>query len=383
MKNVLRKLLVSITVFSMIFFPVANVNSSKTAWEAHPLMHVKKASVSSPVGYIPSQIRKAYGLNQISATGSGQTIAIVDAYGDPTMQNDLTYFCNQFGISQANLTIAYPSGKPTTKNSGWALETAMDVEWAHAVAPDAKILLCVAKSASISNLVAAVDYATSHGAQVVSNSWGGSEFSGENSYDSHFSHTGITYLASSGDNGAGVEWPSVSSDVVSVGGTTLNIASDGTYQSETGWSGSGGGTSYYLSRPSYQNTWQNIVGSYRGNPDISWDADPNTGVAVYDSTPYSGQSGWFQVGGTSLGSPCWAGMIALFNQNRTSPLTSYDVMTQLYNVAGTTGSQGYMTYYHDITQGNNGYNAQAGYDLVTGIGSPKANTLVPYMANVQ
>lgn len=145
----------------------------------------KKASVSSPVGYIPSQIRKAYGLNQISATGSGQTIAIVDAYGDPTMQNDLTYFCNQFGISQANLTIAYPSGKPTTKNSGWALETAMDVEWAHAVAPDAKILLCVAKSASISNLVAAVDYATSHGAQVVSNSWGGSEFSGENSYDSH------------------------------------------------------------------------------------------------------------------------------------------------------------------------------------------------------
>lgn len=91
----------------------------------------------------------------------------------------------------------------------------------------------------------------------------------------------------------------------------------------------------------------------------------------------------FEVGGTSLGSPCWAGMIALFNQNRTSPLTSYDVMTQLYNVAGTTGSQGYMTYYHDITQGNNGYNAQAGYDLVTGIGSPKANTLVPYMANVQ
>lgn len=384
MKTILRKIFVCITVFCMILFPVTNVNAPKNTWHANPLIHVKRASATSPVGYTPAQIRKAYGLDQVSATGSGQTIAIVDAYGSPTIQNDLTSFCSKFGISQTSLTIAYPTGKPAKTDGGWALETAMDVEWAHVVAPGAAILLCVAKSASTSDLVAAIDYATSHGAQVVSNSWGGSEFSGESSYDSHFQHTGVTYLASSGDNGSGVEWPSVSSYVVSVGGTTLKIGSDGTYQSETGWSGSGGGTSSYLSIPSYQSSWQNIIGSHRGNPDISWDADSNTGVAVYSTTRYSHQTGWFQVGGTSLGSPCWSGMIALFDQNRTSALSSLDVITKLYNTAGTTGSSGYTSYFHDVAQGSNGaYTAASGYDLVTGIGSPKADTLVSYMASTQ
>ncbi|MDP4143537.1 MAG: S53 family peptidase [Bacillota bacterium] len=358
---------------------IANTQNSITA---ETLVKVKKGAALAPVGLTPVQLRKSYGLDQISNNGAGKTIAIVDAYGSPTIQSDLTAFCNQFGLPSANLTIAYPSGKPST-NGGWALETSMDVEWAHVVAPSANILLVVAKSASLTDLMTAEDYATSHGAVVVSNSWGASDFSAS-SYETHFQHAGVVYTASTGDNGAGVEWPAASPNVLAVGGTTLNVDSTGTYLGESGWSGSGGGTSAYFSRPAYQNNWTSIVGSKRGNPDISWDADPNSGVAVYDTTSYSGQTGWFQVGGTSLGAPCWAAMVALFDQNRATPYTSSDVMTKLYTAAGTTGSSGYNTYFHDVTSGTNtGYNALSGYDLVTGIGSPKADALVPYMTTAQ
>jgi subtilase family serine protease len=352
--------------------------SQKPVWEAHPPIHLKRSATSTyQDGYQPSQIRKAYGLDQLSYTGSGQTIAIVDAYGSPTIQNDLATFNQQFGLPAANLSIVYPSGKPKRTDGGWALETALDVEWAHALAPNANIMLVVAKSNSISDLVAAIDYATTHGAQVVSNSWGGSEFSSEASYDSHFQHSGVVYTVSAGDSGAGAEWPAASPYVLSVGGTSLTTDSSGNYVSESAWSGSGGATSAYEARPAYQNNWTSIVGSQRGIPDIAFDADPYTGVAVYDSTSYQGQSGWFVLGGTSVGAPCWAAMIALADQGRTAPLSNSDVMTQLYNIAGTTGSSGYTTNFHDITSGSNGNSTLPGYDLVTGIGSPKANSLIP------
>lgn len=349
----------------------------QNSWEAKPLMKIKKAGTLATAGYSPAQIRKAYGVDKVSATGAGQTIAIVDAYGSPTMQNDLSVFSSQFGLAQANLSIAYPTGKPSTTDGGWALETAMDVEWAHAIAPGAKILLVVAKTASDSDLLAAIDYATSNGAQVVSNSWGGGEFSGESSYDTHFKHTGVTYLASSGDDGAGSEWPACSPYVLSVGGTTLNLDSAGNYLSETAWSGSGGDTSSYYSRPTYQSNWTSVVGSYRGDPDISWVADPSTGASVYSSTKDNGQSGWFVVGGTSLGSPSVAGVIALLNQNRGANYTSFDAISKLYSVAGTAGSTGYTTNFNDVKSGSNGgYSAKTGYDLVTGLGSPKVNNLL-------
>jgi len=387
MGKILRKLT---TVFSglAMLISLAAISSVQYAqagtedWVAHPPFHIKRNSTSGPIGYNPAEIRMGYGLNQISATGTGQTIAIVDAYGSQTIQGDLAAFCHQFGLPSANLTIAYPEGKPR-KNGGWALETSLDVEWAHAIAPGSNILLVVAKTSSLSNLIKAINYASSHGVKVVSNSWGGSEFSGEDSYDSGFQHAGIVYVASSGDNGAGVEWPAASPYVLSVGGTTLNLDSSGNYLSETAWSGSGGGLSGYEAVPSYQGNWINIVDSSRGVPDVAWDADPSTGVAVYDSTPYNGQSGWFELGGSSFGAPSWAAMIALADQGRGTSLTSFEAITRLYNAAGTIGSVGYPTYYHDITQGRNGlYSAQAGYDLVTGIGSPQANKLIPVLTNL-
>ncbi len=366
---------------SLIGTVSAQGNVNKPVWEAHPPIHIKNSATSTYVnGYAPAQIRKAYGIDLLNKTGAGQTIAIVDAYGSPTISNDLAVFNQQFGLPAANLQIAYPGGVPRT-DAGWALETAMDVEWAHAIAPDATILLVVAHSNSLTDLLAAEDYATSHGAVVVSNSWGGSEFSSEATYDTHFQHNGVVYLASSGDSGAGVSFPASSPYVVSVGGTSLNLDSQDNYLSESGWSGSGGGTSTYETRPAYQDNWVSLVGAQRGNPDISFDADPNTGVAVYSSTRLQGQKGWFQVGGTSLGSPAWAALIALADEGRTAPLSSIDALTKLYSIAGTTGTTGYTTNYYDITTGNNGgYSSQTGYDLVTGIGSPKVNNLLPLLS---
>lgn len=378
----MRKLryLTMIIVATMIFSLNDFVPSSGLVREAHPLIHLKPKISMAPSGYSPEQIRNAYGFSQLSYTGIGQTIAIVDAFGSPTMANDLLVFSRQFRLPPANLTIAYPDGETQT-DPGWATETSLDVEWVHALAPDAKILLVVAKSDLLSDFVTAIDYATSHGAQVVSNSWGVDEFSSEASYESHFQHSGIVYVAASGDNGAGVEWPAASPNVLAVGGTSLTIDANNNYLSESAWSGSGGGFSSYMAMPSYQSNWAAIVGPHRRVPDVAFDANPLTGVQVYDSTEANGQAGWFEAGGTSFAAPAWAAMIALADQGRTSPLTSFEAISDLYSLAVTTGRTGYKVNYHDIRRGSNGYPAKAGYDLVTGIGCPKCNKLIPNLSS--
>ena len=361
----LRDLTKTILIASLIFSVVGFAPNPGITSEAHPPIHLKPGSTTTtPTGYSPKQIETAYGLSQSATAGSGQTIAIVDAYGSPTIQNDLTVFSNYFGLPSAKLSIVYPGGK-TKPDSGWALETSLDVEWAHAIAPGANIMLVVAKSAAMSDLLTAIDYASTHGAQVVSNSWGGSEFSTEENYESHFKQTGVVYVASSGDSGAGVEWPAVSPNVLAVGGTTLASDSNSvTGYSETGWSGSGGGVSEIMNR---------------SVPDVAFDADPNTGVAVYDSTSYKGQSGWYTVGGTSFSAPAWAAMIALADEKRTTKFSSLEAIKYLYSFTETEKS--YAKNYHDIIQGSNGNLAKSGYDLVTGIGSPVANNLIPNLTS--
>ncbi len=190
------------------------------------------------------------------------------------------------------------------KDPGWAPEISLDVQWAHAIAPGAKILLVEAYSNSFANLLAAEDYAKTH-AQYVSNRWGSSEFSGESAYDSHFSQTGVSFFASSGDSGLPAQYPSASPNVISVGGTRLNF-SGGSFQSETGWSGSRGTCSAYEPKPSAQNTGSVNCNGTRDTPDVPLDADPASGLSVYDSTRYQGQQGWWTVGGTSASSPMWA-----------------------------------------------------------------------------
>lgn len=323
-------------------------------------------------GYTPAQIKHAYGVDQLSANGAGVTIAIVDAFQAPKITSDLNTFDAMNGLPAANLVIVQPQGKPRN-NTGWAQEITLDVEWAHAMAPAAKIVLEEAKTNSFSNLFGAVnDAVVNQHAQIVSMSWGGGEFSTETSIDqTYFNKPGVTFIVSSGDTGGVVGYPSTSPYVLSAGGTSLPFDSSGNpvISQETTWSGAGGGPSAIEARPGYQTGFYS--GSQRGTPDISSDSDPNTGVQVI----YNGLLYIF--GGTSVAAPTLAGEIALADQGRATPLSSTNLTSRTeYNAAaGTLYSQNY----HDITTGSNGFAATTGYDLATGLGSPVANNLIPWL----
>ena len=321
----------------------------------------------SPQGLTPSQIRSAYGLPSSGGTG---TIALIEAYDNPNAESDLGVFDSQFSLPSCTTANScfqkYQMASSTGTDSGWSLESSLDIQWAHAIAPNAKILVVEAQNSSLSNLLAAVNYARSRSDVVaVSMSWGNTEFSGESSYDGYFVSTyGAQFFASSGDSGTGVSWPAASPNVVSVGGTTLTLATS-SVSSETAWSGSGGGVSAYETQPGFQSTY-GIANSngFRAVPDVSYDADPTTGFSVYDSTPYQGQSSWLVVGGTSAGAPQWAAIYAL-GHTATSPT--------LYGAASST--MAYPADFRDITSGTNGScgtkcTAGVTYDYVTGLGSP-------------
>ena len=344
---------------------------------------------STPHGLTPAQVRRAYGFDRITfdngtiiGDGTGQTIAIVDAYDDPNIFADLQQFDRTFGLPDPRFTKAVQVGTNTV-DPGWSLETALDVEWAHAAAPGANILLVEAKSASYSDLMSAVDYARSRpGVVSVSMSWGSGEFSGENLYDSHFTTPaghiggsglagGVTFVAASGDYGAwsGPDYPASSPNVLAVGGTRLTVGTNGTYVAETGWSGSGGGVSAFETEPAYQLGVQHT--GRRTTPDVALNADPTSGYSVYSTvTQSNGSSGWFTVGGTSAAAPQWAALVAIVDQGLalTGQGSLAGIQSAVYSVA--------TSAFHDVTSGSNGYLATAGYDAVTGLGSPVAAKLV-------
>ena len=344
--------------------PVFADTPNSNAVQTRTFYHVKRHSSASPVGLDPATIKSVYNL---SGAGTG-TIAIIDAYDSPTVASDLNTFSSQFGLPVCNASNPcfekHMMSNRIRANSGWALEASLDTQWAHAIAPNAKILLVEARSASLSDLLSAVNYARNRSDVVaVSMSWGGSEFSSEAAYDSYFTSThNVAFFASSGDSGSGVQWPAVSVNVTGVGGTTLSLSGN-TLLSETAWNGSGGGISAYVSQPGYQTIYGVISNGKRAVPDVSYNADPASGVAVYDSTSYQGQTGWFQVGGTSAGAPQWAAIHALGSTARNS---------KLYADAKLSNSS---SYFRDILTGTNGScgvvcTADTGYDTVTGLGSP-------------
>jgi subtilase family serine protease len=356
--------------------------------KAETSLDVLSVTSTAPTGYSPEEIRTAYGIDEITFSngtitgdGAGETIAIVDAYADPDIASDLATFDAEYDLpSPPSFTVDNLGA--TATDAAWALETALDVEWAHAIAPDANIILVEASSDSLDALFGAVSYASNlPGVGVVSMSWGTSEFSTESNDDTLFTtpsgHTNVTYVAASGDTGAqtGVMYPASSPNVLSVGGTTLTLSSSGTYGSESGWSDSTGGFSLYESEPSYQVSTLESVGLSDGSrtvPDVSLDADPSTGYSVYDSVPYEGESGWFEVGGTSAAAPAWAGLVAITDQGLATvgkgTLSTTELLDELYSLPSSD--------FNDVTSGSNGYSATAGYDLVTGLGTPKADLLV-------
>ena len=322
------------------------------------------ASTSYTYGYRPTDLASAYQLPASTGTpGTGPTVAIVDAYDNPSVASDLAAYRSQFGLgacgsgcfTKVNQTggTSYPAG-----DTGWGSEIDLDVDMVSAACPTCKIMLVEATSNSFANLMIAEDYATAH-ASYVSNSYGGSEFNGETTYDSHFNKPGIGITVSSGDNGYGVEFPAASRYVTVVGGTHLT-QSAGVW-SESAWSGAGSGCSAYETKPS----WQTDTGCARRTvADVSAVADPNTGVAVYDSYGSSAGANWFVYGGTSVAAPLVAGVWAL-----TGSLTAGTVSGGV-PYANRSG-------WKDATGGSNGscstaYLCQgvAGYDGPTGLGSP-------------
>lgn len=341
---------------------------------------------------MPGQIDSAYGLNAVSfgngtikGDGRGQTIALIEAYHDPSIYGDLMAFDAQNGLANPILAWNLPSklnvdgGRPTltfanfageATNPTWGDEEALDVEMAHLVAPAANLVIVEAKPGTVYDLILAIRAVeTLPSVSVISMSWGGPEFQGQQKLDPTFTtpqgHIGITFIASSGDSGPGAQWPASSPNVVGVGGTSLVGTPGGGRGSEAAWAGSGGGVSQYETRPAYQS--KSVAGTMRSSPDVSIDADPNSGLMIVS------RGGRFQVGGTSMGAPAWAGLVAIADQGLAQAgKGTLDGPTQLLPALYSAPSKAF----YDVTTGSR---ATVGYDTSTGLGTPNAVALIPFL----
>ena len=347
------------------------------------LLVTPATSLGTPTGLTPSQIATAYNFPTLANTGvvpgTGETIAIVDAYDDPAIASDVATFDAQFALPALPVCTSSSTGACLAKvdqyggtsypptNPGWSIETSLDVEWVHAVAPGARILLVEASTAYLNDFLYAERYAGDH-ALYVSNSWGEPEFSGETSYDRNFHHHGVSYFAAAGDNGLNPEYPSSSKYVVSVGGTTLTLASDGSISSETGWTYGGGGCSAYESavhdQSNYPSYAQVSCAGQRATPDLSYVGDPNTGVPIYDSQATT--PGWLTVGGTSVSTAIAAARGA-----------DSGVVVDASFLYGQTATATARATFRDVTQGGNAAGCLVGYDLCSGLGSWIGPTVGP------
>ena len=290
-------------------------------------------------------------------TGGAKAIAIVSAYDNPDAKTDLDIFSQQFGLASADFTQVYADGKqPPNDPGGWSLEEALAIEWAHAMAPKAQIYLVEAASNSYSDLFQAESVASElvakAGGGEVSNSWGGVEFSGEQSYDNYFKTKGVVYFAAAGSP----TYPSTSPNVVSAGGTTVERNSKGDFTGESGCCV--GGDSIYEPRPAYQNIIEKIVGQYRGTPDLSFDAGAQSPVSVYDA---DGGYGWIAVAGTSVSAPSLAGIVNAAGSFASSTKAELTMIYKEYGIP-----KEYHAWFRDITSGSG---CTTGWDLCSGVGS--------------
>ncbi|RUP23491.1 MAG: peptidase S53 [Curvibacter sp.] len=377
------------------------------------------------VTYTPAQIRAAYGLPAIPAAGTsltaaqaaqfgaGQTIYIVDAMHNPNVAAELAAFNSKFGLptcttkaiaTNATLPLAAPSASACelsvvysnasaamtatapAYDSGWSTEISLDVQWAHAIAPLARLVLIEAPDSSVNNLLAAVALANKMGPGVVSMSFGANEGSWTASSDGYFNTANMTYLAAAGDSGAGVSWPAVSPKVLAVGGTSLTYSGSGS-RSEVVWSGSGGGTSAYTPTPSYQTSAVPGMGTVarRTVSDVAMNANPNTGQYVAVIAAGSTATQWVSAGGTSMSTPQWAALMAVANAMRVQGAkallgTPHSVLYGQISV----NASSYAGAFLDVTTGNNGScatcSAHAGFDTPTGLGTPNGSNLLSVLS---
>jgi hypothetical protein len=369
-----------------------SAGSSDDAATPAPIV-VLASDLATPDGYsspsgapiTPAKMRAAYGLGTVGSSnvtfggiqgdGTGQTIAIVGSGDYPTAAADLASFDSYWGLpAPPSFQVLNATGQasplPATQNAG---EAALDVEWSHVMAPGANIILFEG------NLYTAMTTAAdTPGVAVVSISYNIGGTQPDSFFTTPAGHTGVTFLGASGDSAGDVNEPGKSASVISVGGTALTVTNNA-YGSETTWDAAGGGLNTAEAQPTYQSVKAAPYSTqYRATPDVSMDAAPSTGVAVYDTTDNAAATPWSAiVGGTSLATPLWAGIITVVDQGRVAAgLTAMDGYTQtlprLYTLPP--GA------FHDITTGANAYPAEPGYDLATGLGSPVGNVLIPDLA---
>jgi len=331
-------------------------------YKGTPPIHVYGGASKTPQGISPEQIKSFYNLPENGGKG---TIAIIGAYDDATIESDLNTFDTAFNLPDCTVKNGclekHKMSSTIKTNSGWSMETSLDILWSHAIAPKAKILLVEATTPSGDNLLKAVDYASGRKDVVsVSMSWGGAEFPEETTLDNHFvSKYGAVYFASSGDDGAGASWPASSPNVISVGGTSLVLNSNNKITSQTAWNGSGGGVSAYEKEPAYQLDYSiPKSGGMRAIPDVSYSADPQSGFSIVRNGK------WYVVGGTSAGAPQWAAITTLGSGASNS------------NFYKDKQSDNFSSYFTDIVSGSNGSCkyycvARKHYDYITGLGTPK------------
>jgi hypothetical protein len=324
---------------------------------------VARAAALGAIPYGPADIQDAYGLTSIASQyGADQTVAIIDAYDMPTAESDLATYRSHYGlpacttangcfkkVNQNGTSSAFPA-----HDAGWGEEISLDLQAVSAACPFCHILLVEANSTYTTDLGAAVNTAARLGATQISNSYGGPEAAYEATFDSYYDHPGVTVTVSSGDEGYGVEYPAASKYVTAVGGTSLYKSATPRGWTEAAWDGAGSGCSLFITKPSWQHDSNCPT---RAVADVSADADPNTGLAVYDSDDH----GWIQVGGTSLAAPLVAGAYALTGSAAAAGGYAYDNASRFNDVTG--GSNGSCTFAYLCT-------ALLGYDGPTGIGTP-------------
>lgn len=383
--------------------------------------------------YSPQEMRNAYDVTpvlQAGFTGKGETIVIIDSFGSPTIRHDLQVFDRGYGLPDPpSFQILAPEGQlkfdPTNSDMvGWAVETTLDVDWSHAMAPDANIVLLTSPVSETEGVQGMPEflfleqYALKHNlGNIISQSWGATEetlftpggrkvFNDFENFYQQAAAQHVTVLASAGDSGAAnvningkfypfptVIFPASSPYVTAVGGTSLFADTNGNYDHETVWNNSsgatGGGISKVFSEPDYQQnnlpaSDQKLLNGNRGLPDVAWNADPNTSILVYISFLGGKNNGFYSIGGTSEGSPQWAGIIADGNQMAGHPLGF--INPAVYQLGS---GSAYGESFHDIIVGNNsfagvtGYNATPGWDLTTGWGTPKVATFLEELIDIE
>jgi subtilase family serine protease len=382
-------------------FPKVLANGNAAPVQLPLVVGWNQSSSPSGEGYTPAQMQQAYGFNQVALpagktfndAGGGQTIAIIDPLDDPYIVADVQTFDQTFNIggaahdprSTSFLKVVNENGGttlPGTDFNNLGLETSLDVEWAHAMAPGANILLVETNSFfSLNDLGTAIEFAARQtGVSVISMSFGFNNFPTEYFLDNLFTtpagHQGVSFIASAGDSGGfNPEYPAMSPNVLSVGGTTLPADTSGNPNRavEYGWSSGGGGISSSEAEPPYQTGVQST--GFRTGPDLAYDADLNTGVAIYDTLYANANSPgqpWLEIGGTSMGAPQISSLMAITNQLRVAAGEgtldgARQLLPAVYQIAAADPNA-----FHDITTGNNGYAAGPGYDLITGVGTPNA-----------